>query len=367
MNIDLVSLANKGIRGLHPYLPGKPVSELERELGISDIIKLASNENPAGCSSLAQQAIQNELVDITRYPDANGFYLKEALCEHLSVAMDQITLGNGSNDVLDLIARTFAGKDDEVVFSQHAFVVYPIVTQAVEAKAVVVPALNYGHDLKAMAEAISDKCRLVFIANPNNPTGICLFHDELLAFIQQVPKNVMVVIDEAYYEYATDDRYPQTLAWLQEFPNLIITRTFSKAYGLASLRVGYSISHSDVAGLLNRVRQPFNVNSFALAAATAALKDKAFLKQAVDLNQQGMDYLQKELSRLGYDFIPSLGNFITVDMDCDAMDIYQKLLQQGVIVRPVANYQMPQHLRVSIGLMQENQRFIRALKLVAGR
>ncbi len=364
MSIDISTLANEGIRKLHPYLPGKPVSELERELGITNIVKLASNENPLGCSPLVLEAIQSELTDITRYPDANGYYLKEAICQTLSVEMEQLTLGNGSNDVLDLIARTFAGKGDEVVFSQHAFVVYPIVTQAVEATAVVVPAKNYGHDLNAMLAAITDKCRLVFIANPNNPTGTCLYQDELLSFMNSVPKNVIVVLDEAYYEYVTDSDYPHTVNWLSEFPNLIITRTFSKAYGLASLRVGYSISHADIAGLLNRVRQPFNVNSIALAGAAAALKDRDFLQQALDLNQQGMLYLTSELEALGYDYIPSMGNFLTVNMACDGMELYQKLLHQGVIVRPVANYQMPQYLRISIGLAEENERFISALKKV---
>ena len=367
MSCDLTALANAGIRSLHPYQPGKPISELERELGITDIVKLASNENPLGCSPKAITAIKNEINDVARYPDANGYYLKEAIAEQHGVKIDQLTLGNGSNDVLDLIARTFAGKGSEVVFSQHAFVVYPIAAAAVEADSVAVPAKDYGHHLEAMAAAITDKTRLIFIANPNNPTGTCVNASELREFMQRVPGNVIVVLDEAYYEYVDDIHYPQTINWLAEFQNLIITRTFSKAYGLAAARIGYSISHSEIAGLLNRVRQPFNVNSFAMAAATAAIADTNFLSESVKTNKQGMDYLTNALSELDYSYIPSMGNFITVDLNTDAAELYQKLLHQGVIVRPVANYELPRHLRVTIGLMSENQRFIEALKQISGR
>ena len=367
MSCDLNLLANKGIRSLHPYQPGKPISELERELGISNIVKLASNENPLGCSHLAIEAMQREMNDIARYPDANGYYLKEAISHKLAIEMEQITLGNGSNDVLNLIARTFAGPGSEVMFSQHAFVVYPIAAKAVEADSVVVPAKNYAHNLEAMGDAITDKTRLIFIANPNNPTGTCENTESLRAFMQRVPENVIVVMDEAYYEYVDDADYPQTINWLNEFNNMIITRTFSKAYGLAGARIGYSISHKDIAGLLNRIREPFNVNSFAMAGATAALKDVDFLQQAVDLNRRGMDYFTAQLDEMGFVYIPSKGNFLTVEVGNNAASIYEKLLHQGVIVRPVANYEMPGHLRVSIGLMEENQRFISALKKVTGR
>jgi len=364
MSCDLQLLANEAIRSLHPYLPGKPISELERELGITNIIKLASNENPLGCSPIAKESIMNELAEISRYPDANGYYLKEAIANIHAIQIDQLTLGNGSNDVLNLIARTFAGPGSEVIFSQHAFVVYPIAAKVVGADAVVVAAKNFGHDLEAMANAITEKTRLIFIANPNNPTGTCLYKDELKKFMQSVPENVIVVMDEAYYEYVEDDNYPQTLTWLELFPNMIITRTFSKAYGLAGARIGYSVSHRDIAGLLNRIREPFNVNSFAMAAATTAIKDNQFLEQAVNLNKEGMNFLIKQLQELELTYIPSKGNFITVNMGSDAAPYYQKLLHQGVIVRPVANYQMPNHLRVSIGLMEENTRFIDALKMV---
>lgn len=366
MSCDLQLLANEAIRSLHPYQPGKPISELERELGISNIIKLASNENPLGCSINAKEAIIEELDEISRYPDANGYYLKEAIANKLSISIDQITLGNGSNDVLNLIARTFAGPDSEVIFSQHAFVVYPIAAKVVGADAMVIPAKEFGHDLKAMTNAISDKTRLIFIANPNNPTGTCLYRDELKNFMDTVPENVIVVMDEAYYEYVDDDMYPQTIPWIEQYPNLIVTRTFSKAYGLAGARIGYSVSHKDICGLLNRIREPFNVNSFAMASATAALKDHQFLQQAVLLNREGMAFITEQLQQMGLNYIPSKGNFVTVDMGGDAAPYYQKLLHQGVIVRPVANYEMPNHLRVSIGLMSENERFIDALKLVLG-
>ncbi|RMH47221.1 MAG: histidinol-phosphate transaminase [Gammaproteobacteria bacterium] len=367
MSCDLTALANAGIRGLQPYQPGKPISELQRELGLTDIVKLASNENPLGCSLKVREAMESCMADIARYPDANGYYLKQALSEKLGIRAGQITLGNGSNDVLDLIARTFAGPGREVIFSQHAFLVYPIVTKAVEAKAVVVPARNYGHDLDAMADAITEQTSLIFIANPNNPTGTWVSANELRTFLKRVPENVIVVVDEAYYEYVDSPDYPQTLSKLAEFPNLIVTRTFSKAYGLAGLRVGYSVSHPDVADLLNRIRQPFNVNSLALAAAEAALSDVDFLQKAVELNKAGMAYLTAAMDDMGYRYIPSAGNFLTIDFECDAQSLYQKLLHEGVIVRPVANYELPSHLRVSIGTMEENERFVQALKKVTGR
>jgi histidinol-phosphate aminotransferase len=362
-----MALANAGIRSLHPYQPGKPISELQRELGVEDVVKLASNENPLGCSPKALEAMKAEMGDIARYPDANGFYLKEALSSRLGVLPEQITLGNGSNDVLDLIARTFTGPGSEVIFSEHAFLVYPIVTKAVEATAVEVPARQYGHDLEAMAAAITEKTRLIFIANPNNPTGTWVTAAELREFMHRVPENVIVVVDEAYYEYVSFPEYPQSINKLSEFPNLVVTRTFSKAYGLAGIRVGYAVSHADVAGLLNRIRQPFNVNSLALAAAEAALGDTEFLQRAVAVNREGMDYLMSEMDKLGYAYIPSAGNFLTVNFQCDGLELYNKLLREGVIVRPVANYNMPEHLRISIGTSEENQRFVEALKKVTGR
>ena len=359
-----ISLAAPGICALNPYVPGKPVSELERELGITDSVKLASNENPLGCSELALSALQQELGDIARYPDGGGFALRTALAKKHGVVPGAITLGNGSNDVLDMIARVFLAPGDESLFSQHAFAVYPISSQAVGATLKVAAANNYGHDLDAFREQISDKTRVVWIANPNNPTGTWLKGDDLKDFIAELPQTTMVVVDEAYIEYVDEADYPDASQWLTDFPNLIVTRTFSKAYGLASLRVGYGISHPDCADLLNRVRQPFNVNSMALAAAEAALQDHAFIKQAVDVNRAGMQQLCKGFEALGLEYIPSVGNFVCVDVGQPAAAIDQALLREGCITRPVAGYGMPNHLRISVGLERENQRLLNALKKV---
>nr|WP_264755064.1 histidinol-phosphate transaminase [Kangiella profundi] len=362
MSCDFIALANKGVQELHPYQPGKPISELERELGISNIVKLASNENPIGISAKAKAAMEKEFADLARYPDANGYYLKAKLAERMGVGINQITLGNGSNDVLELIARVFVAPEHEVIFSQHAFVVYPIVTQAIGAKKVVIPAKDWGHDLEATAAAITPNTRMIFIANPNNPTGTWVNKTDLKAFMDKVPQDVIVVVDEAYYEYVEDSEYPQTIPWIKEYPNLIVTRTFSKAYGLAGVRAGYAVANEEITGLINRPRQPFNMNSLALAAAEAVLDDHAYLQKALDVNKSGMQQLISAFDEMGYDYIPSVTNFITVDMKQAAGPLYQQMLEQGVIVRPVANYEMPNHLRISIGLEEENAKFIRVLR-----
>lgn len=361
-----VTQAAAGVAHLNPYVPGKPVSELERELGISDSVKLASNENPLGCSPLALDAIKLETGEIARYPDGGGFELRNALAIKHGIDANCITLGNGSNDVLDMIARVFLRPGRESLFSQHAFAVYPISSQAVGAELKMATAKNYGHDLNAMAELISDRTGVVWIANPNNPTGNWLGSTELRSFIESVPSQIIVVVDEAYIEYVDDPDYPDSSKWLQDFPNLIVTRTFSKAYGLASLRVGYGLSHPDVADLLNRVRQPFNVNSMALAAAKAALGDQKFIQRAVEVNSCGMSQLTQGFDGLGLEYILSVGNFITVDVNRPGPEVDQQLLQEGCIVRPVANYGLPNHLRVSIGLQEENERLLAAMKKVLG-
>jgi len=353
-----------GVAKLHPYLPGKPVDELARELGLDpdSIVKLASNENPLGPSPKVKEAIEGELSELTRYPDGNGFELKQALSEEFGIQTSQITLGNGSNDVLDLIARTFLQSGTNAVFSQYAFAVYPISTQAVGADLNIVPAKDYGHDLDAMASAINDQTRVVFLANPNNPTGTMFGLEEFQGFMAKVPDHVVVVLDEAYSEYVSDADYPDGLELLGQYPNLIVTRTFSKAYGLAALRVGWSASAPEIADLLNRVRQPFNVDSFALAAAKAALADKDYLERSKQVNDQGMAQIISALESKGLAYVPSKGNFITVDFGRDAAPINQAFLEAGVILRPVANYGMPTFLRVSIGTQEENQRFIDVLK-----
>jgi len=366
---DYAALASKGVQGLRPYLPGKPIEELERELGLTDIVKLASNENPLGLSSKAATAINDVMASGARYPDGNGFILKQALsdyfkCRQQQIALEQITLGNGSNDVLDLIARAYAQPGSEVIYSEYAFAVYAISCQSVGAKAVVTPAQSWGHDLDAMLEAITNKTSLIFIANPNNPTGTALTSVQVKKFLDQVPAHVLVVLDEAYCEYIDDEDFPDGVALLSSYSNLIVTRTFSKAWGLASMRVGYAISNPVIADILNRVRQPFNVNSFALAAASAVLKDSEYLCKGKEINQSGLKQVSNGLNVLGLAYITSKGNFISFDVGRDAEGVFQALLSEGVIVRPLANYAMSHFLRVSIGLESENQRFLDALQKV---
>ena len=367
---DFFARALVGIQGLHPYQPGKPIDELERELGVSNTLKLASNENPLGASSQALRALQEPLESLHLYPDGGGFTLKHKLADVLAIQAEQITLGNGSNDVLDLIARCFMDKSCNAVFSEHAFAVYAIVTQAVGAQARIATAhhknhaMSYGHDLEAMLALIDADTRVVFIANPNNPTGTWLDTDELERFMLRVPGDVIVVMDEAYFEYVTEEEYPDTLQWLEHYPNLVVTRTFSKIYGLAGLRVGYAVSQPPIADLLNRVRQPFNVNSMALAAATAALDDSEQLHISVQVNTAGLDQWEQACHHYGWSFIPSVGNFICVDVACDAARIYEGMLREAVIVRPVANYKLPHHLRITIGTQAQNDRCIAALHKV---
>lgn len=365
-------MATPGVRSLRPYQPGKPIDELQREYGVSDIIKLASNENPLGTSKKVIEAITAEIDEIARYPDGNGFDLKQMLSGKHDVSMDRITLGNGSSDPLEFVVRVFAQPGDEVLFSEHAFAMYPIVTQAANAKAVVAPAKEWGHDLEAIAARISERTRVIFIANPNNPTGTWLKREELEAFIAHVSESIIIVLDEAYFEYAIDpalgaDDYPDASQLLDRYPNLVVTRTFSKAYGLAGLRVGYSLSHPDIANLLNRIRPPFNVNSLALAAACAGLEDIDHVKKAVSLNAQEMARVTEAFGQMGLDYIPSVGNFVSVDVGSEAAPVYDALLHEGVIVRPVANYGMPRHLRVTLGLPEENTRFLDALAKVLGK
>lgn len=369
MSVDFLALAQPGVQKLSPYVPGKPVDELARELGLdpAQIIKLASNENPLGASPRALEAIRGELAELTRYPDGNGFDLKQRLAARCNVRASQVTLGNGSNDILELVARAYLAPGLNAVFSEYAFAIYPIVTQAVGADARVAPAKEWGHDLVAMLAAIDSNTRVVFVANPNNPTGTWFGPDALEAFLAAVPKDVLVVLDEAYIEYAAGAELPDGLNYLADFPNLLVSRTFSKAYGLASLRVGYALSTAQVADVLNRVRQPFNVNSLALTAACAALDDVEYVEKSRQLNEVGMEQLEGGLRLLGLKWIASKANFIAIDLEREAAPVYQGLLREGVIVRPVGGYGMPNHLRVSIGLPAENTRFLEALAKVLAR
>ncbi len=355
-------LAPAYIRAIAPYQPGKPIAELERELGISGIVKLASNENPLGCSPRAVAAMSEAIKTIALYPDGNGFELKDALSKRYGVAHANMVLGNGSNDMLELAARAFLTVGDKAVYSAHAFAVYPLATQAVGATGVNVPAVAYGHDLQAILKtAVEQQAKLVFIANPNNPTGTFLSAADLLAFMRALPPQILVVLDEAYNEYLPVECRYDSVPWLKEFPNLIISRTFSKAYGLAGLRVGYAFADPQVADMMNRVRQPFNVNSLAQAAAVAALQDTDFVRLTFELNLRGMKRIVDGLTRLGLEHIPSCGNFVSFKIR-DAARIYRRLLELGVIVRPIANYAMPDYLRVSIGLETENEKFLSALQ-----
>lgn len=364
MRNTFCDLAFEPVNGLFPYQAGKPIDELQREFGLNKVVKLASNENPLGPSSAVKTAIKEALNDISQYPDGSGFYLKEALSKKLDVSADMITLGNGSNNILDVIARVFLSSEREAIYSEYAFVVYAMSTQAVGATARIAKATDYGHDLSAMAELVNEKTSVVFIANPNNPTGTLLDAGELELFIEAMPPHVIVVLDEAYYEYLQQSNVVDSVAWLQRYRNLIITRTFSKAYGLAGLRVGYSLSHPDIADLLNRVRSPFNVNSLALVAAQAAVQDVDYIKRSQQLNQQGLAQLASGFEKLGLSYIPSVGNFISVKIGGNASDVYLKLLQEGIIVRPIAAYNMPDYLRVSVGLADENGACLTAMAKV---
>lgn len=357
------------VRAIAPYQGGKPIAEVAREFGLDEakIVKLASNENPLGMPESAKQAMLQAMADIARYPDGNGFELKQAITAKYDVPLDWITLGNGSNDILELSAHAFVQPGQSVVFAQYSFAVYPLATQAVGGRAIVVPAKDYGHDLPTMVKAIAPDTKLVFIANPNNPTGTFISATVIDAFLAQVPPHVVVVLDEAYNEYLAPELQYDSIAWVRRYPNLIVSRTMSKAYGLAGLRVGFGIAQPTITDLLNRIRQPFNVNSMAQAAAVAALGDKVFLEKSAKLNADGYKQLTQAFEELGLEYVPSCGNFVLVkvgDDDSAGGRVNLGLLKQGVIVRPVGNYGLPQWIRVSIGLPEENAAFITALKNV---
>nr|WP_110721385.1 histidinol-phosphate transaminase [Thiolinea disciformis] len=373
-NLDYRSLAVKGVQKLHPYQPGKPIEELERELGVKDIIKLASNENPLGSSPKAKAAMQAALNDLELYPDGSGYQLKLAIAGKFDLLPQQITLGNGSNDLLEIVARAYLTPGRAAVFSQYAFAIYALVSQSAGADLLTAEAfppehvtMPYGHNVDALLKTIKDNphTALVFISNPNNPTGTWIAREELYRFLKNVPPHVVVLLDEAYTEYVQDPAFPNGMLWLNEFPNLIVTRTFSKIYGLAGLRVGYSISSPEIADILNRVRQPFNVNSLALTAASAALEDDAFLQASVTTNEAGLKQWYAACAAHGWSYIPTVGNFITVKVEGKTgAQVYEALLREGVIVRPIGGYGLPQHLRITVGTEAQNTRCIKALDKV---
>jgi histidinol-phosphate aminotransferase len=367
---SLAQLASAAVRGIAPYVPGKPLEELEREYGVKDSIKLASNENPLGPGPKALAAIAKASSELGLYPDGNGFKLKEAIAKYNQCSIDQVTLGNGSNDLLQMAAEAFLTTETEAVYSQYGFAIYGIVVQATGATARVAPAypdhhpMALGHDLDAMRSLVNERTRVVFIANPNNPTGTWVEREPLYQFIKSLPPTTIVLVDEAYGEYVDEANYPNAAKWLNEFSNLIVTRTFSKAHGLAGLRVGYGLANPAVADMLNRVRQPFNVNLLGLAAAAAALEDTEHLARSAGLNRQGMQQLTDGMKSLGLRCYKSIGNFVLVDCGRPGFPVYDQLLRAGVIVRPLGGYGLPNHLRISIGTAQHNQRLLTALAVI---
>lgn len=356
------------VSGIKPYVPGKPVEELERELGIADSVKLASNENPLGPSSHVLREIVDDLtgaaksLSLNRYPDGNGFYLKQALSQRLSVSEDEIILGNGSNELIDIAVRTFLQPGDDTVMAHPSFIVYPMSTQAQGANAILVPLRGYTHDLEAMANAVTPKTKIVFVANPNNPTGTMNRKPEFDMLMQRLPEGVLVIVDEAYREYITADDYPDAMHYLRSGRDILLLRTFSKIYGLAGLRIGYGIGQKDIIAEMNKIRPPFNTSSIAQKAALRALEDEYHLVRTREINEQGKRYLYKELDSIGVAYVPTEANFIYIPLKQNAQTLYASLLKRGVIVRPVGQNE----IRVTIGLMEENKRFIDALKTVMG-
>ncbi len=352
------------IATLQPYPPGKPLEELEREYGISDSIKLASNENPLGSSPLALEAIRHRLKDLRRYPDGSGFYLRQRLSKRLGVEESCIVLGNGSNEIIDLVIRTFVQPGDEVLMSEPTFLVYRLMTQAVGGRPVRVPQKLFAHDLESMASAFTSRTRLVFLDNPNNPSGTVISRKDFEAFHRRVPEDVLIVLDEAYMEFADPESTMTGLAYLNGEPPVVSLRTFSKAYGLAGLRIGYGVMPLEVADYLNRVRQPFNVNSLAQVAALAALDDDAFLWETQKVVRDGLTFLYKELAEMQIRTLPTQTNFFLMDVGFDARKVYEAMLRRGVIVRAMNAYGLDNYIRISVGRPEENRRFLDALKEV---
>lgn len=368
MSERYLELATAGVRGLKAYTPGKPISEVAREYGVSDVIKLASNENPLGPPDAVHEVLRSGVADLALYPDPSGYALKRRLAERHDVDPACITLGNGSNEVLVMLAECFLSEGDEAVFSQYAFEVYSIAVQSTGARARIAPALPaggpmaLGHDADAIIGAFGERTRLAFIANPNNPTGTWLTASELQRILDAAHERMIVVVDQAYFEYVESDEYPDATGWLGRYPNLVVTRTFSKAYGLAGLRVGYAVSDPGLAQVLGRLRQPFNVNSLGQAAAVAALDDEAYLARSRQVNREGLEALAEVCSTLGLAHPPSAGNFLLVDTGRDAGEVAEQLLRRGIIVRPVAYYGLPRHLRISIGTPPQMARLAGALR-----
>ena len=361
--MKIVDQVPQYIRSLVPYEPGKPIEEVEREYGIANAVKLASNENPSGPSPKAVAAMRAKLEQLHLYPDGDCYYLKKGLSHKLKVAPETLILGNGSNEIIELAARTFLRPGDEAVMAEQAFVVYQLIVQAVGGRSRAVPLRNFTHDLPAIGAAVSPRTRVIFLANPNNPTGTIFRRPEWEAFLGIVSPDVLLIVDEAYFEYVQDADYPDSLRYHTNDRAILTVRTFSKLYGLAGLRIGYGIGSKELISLMQRVRQPFNVNAPAQWGALAALDDIDHVKRSLDVNREGLEFLENEFARLGLEFVPSQANFILVRVG-RGQEVFQRLLEQGIIVRPTAGYRFPEHVRVTVGTMEENRRFIQALEKV---
>ena len=365
MTISVKKLVPEEIASLVPYPPGKPIEEVEREYGIEGSIKLASNENPLGPSPKAVEAIRDGMKNLHRYPDGSGYYLKRKLSKQLGVEPEMIILGNGSNEIIEFAIPTFLSPGDEVVMANPSFAVYPIVVKATRGKAVEVPLKGLTHDLDAMLKAVTERTRLIFIANPNNPTGTMVTGSALGSFMNSLPEGIVVVIDEAYREYVTDEGYPDALGYVKGGKLVVVLRTFSKIYGLAGLRIGYGVADREVVSYMERVRQPFNVNSLAQIAAMAALDDSSHLERSCENNRRGMSQLFEEIGAMGIECVPSQANFFLIKVG-RGRDVYEGLLRRGVIVRPMESYGLPEYIRVTVGLPEENKRFLETFKAVMG-
>jgi histidinol-phosphate aminotransferase len=357
-------LVRDGVENLVPYPPGKPIEELERELGISGSIKLASNENPLGTSPLAVKAIMDKVYTLNRYPDGSGYYLKTKLGQKYGVPVSQIILGNGSNELIELIVRTFLSAGEYVVQASPTFLVYEKIVKGAGGHMISVPLSGLRIDLDKITKSITPETKMIFINNPNNPTGSVLYTKEVVDFLGEIPEDIIVVLDEAYIEFVTDKRVANGRDLISEYPLLFVTRTFSKLYGLAGLRIGYGFSSDKLIDYMNRMRQPFNANSLAQAAATAALDDNAFVSQTLKLVREGLVYLYENLYNMGLEYVPSQTNFFLIKVPLGGKKTYELMLKEGVIVRSMESFGLPGYIRVNVGLEEENQRFIMALKKV---
>ena len=358
------ALIRKSVLAVNPYVPGKPIEETKRQLGLKEVIKLASNENSWGASPKAIRAIKRSLLGVNRYPDAQGFYLKKRLARFFGLVPENFVLGNGSDELIDVIIKTFLEADENIITSEGTFLEYQIIAQVNERKIKKASLRYFKYDLNAILKLVDKKTKLIFIANPNNPTGTYVTKDEVAEFIKALPESVIVVFDEAYDAFIDVDDFPSSLSYLKKKKNVIILRTFSKAYGLAGLRLGYAIAAPELVTYLERIRQPFNVNLLAQVAGLAALEDKDFLNKTRRLTLEGKDLIYQELSKMGLGFVPSVANFILIDVGRDSREVFKACLKFGVIIRDMAQYGLVNFIRVTIGTQKENRRFLRVLRKV---